>query len=734
MKIYILSLAFLLICLYTKSQNNLVGNPGFETNPGDFTGLSGWGNYKPLTSSSEWGGVSPWGVPAENALNISNGVGSPDCHKDNNPTSPTYGTYYGFTGDLEYIVQTFPSPMVSNHIYYIQFDCRSPSFTTPLAFGGLHFNTKKPRQGGPASFIKRSGFFQPNIGFPNADYADKKWHTIKAYWQAKDNFGYMTLGNIRENIGDQNFGLDWDNFIIVDVGTSTCPATNWIQNLSFQSINGIIYKSQTLTASGNNVGAPAPTIAGDVHITSTAAVVFKSATEVALMPGFHADANSTFDAIIAPCSDAPCITPSAYIGLDNQEYCSQAGQTVQLGGPAGGNETYQWTTTDASGNPLNILNSTTISNPLLTVPSGSGFFNISEVVTSGCDGTTNTADMTIFYDNSPVTTPVISVISPSNIVITSSSPYANFTIQGNSHTESVNVTLEDGSGNIIDSWDIDNFPSYQSNSYQYNFIDNDNVLSTCSNYSYHIHSKNICSDNISTDQVVTVGPPASIIITNSPNFFSPNGDGINDQFCFGVVGATSYDIQVIGADGGIVYNGSGNVTNNNPCVWAGQCNSTCGYEHTNGIVCDGTYYFVLNFYGCNNITSNVHNYLTLSSYCSQRLKNPNDTLPSDTGLYANNATTNILTSKLGSNIKLGIFPNPTNGNVSINYSSVDNDIISINVYSSLGIKMINLIDSKSHKKGQNRIDFDTTPLQDGAYMVEITSNLGSKLLKLNVIR
>ena len=79
-------------------------------------------------------------------------------------------------------------------------------------------------------------------------------------------------------------------------------------------------------------------------------------------------------------------------------------------------------------------------------------------------------------------------------------------------------------------------------------------------------------------------------------------------------------------------------------------------------------------------------------------------------------------------------PNPTNGSVTINYSTVENDAISINIYSSLGIKVANLFDNKLHKKGQNKTDFDTEFLQEGVYFVEITGNAGTRLLKLNVIR
>jgi hypothetical protein len=717
MKKHILILAFLLICLYSKSQNNLVGNPGFETNPGAFNTGSSWGNYSSMQSASEWGGVPNWGTVDKTALNLTNEIGSPDLRKEYNFTTGL-DNYFGLTLDREYIVQTFPIPMVANHIYYIQFDGQSPANKTPFAFGGLHFNTRKPRQR-EANLIKRSGFFQPNIGFPNADYADNQWHTVKAYWQAKDNFKYMTLGEIKEN-APVACELAWDNFIIIDVGPGPCSAANWIQNLTFQNINGIVYSSQNLTASGNNVGAPAPNVAGDVHITSTAAVTFKSATEVALMPGFHADASSTFDAIIAPCSDAPCIVPSAYIGLDGQDICSQAGQTVQLGGPAGGNETYQWTVTDVNGNSINILSSTTISNPLLTVPSGSGFFDITEVATSGCDGTTNTSHNTIYYDNSPVTTPVVSV-STNNIVLTSSNLYPSFTIQGNEHTESVEVMLEDATGNIVDSWTIDNFPTYASNSYQYVFTDNVNTLVLCSSYTYHIQSQNICSDNISADQVVTVGPPSSITITNAPNVFSPNNDGINDNYCWGTVGAIAYNIFVKDRSGATVYTGSGAITNNNPCVWDGRCNSSCGTEGTDGIVCNGTYFFVLNFIGCNATVNTQASDVTVLGSCNgNRLINPNDSLPADTSLYTTKAS--LLTNKLGINIKLGIFPNPTTGLVNLNLTAQNAGNLLVNITDMSSNQV--LLTSFNANEGDNNFKVDLSALNAGVYFIHVTDENG----------
>lgn len=60
--------------------------------------------------------------------------------------------------------------------------------------------------------------------------------------------------------------------------------------------------------------------------------------------------------------------------------------------------------------------------------------------------------------------------------------------------------------------------------------------------------------------------------TPLPNVFTPNGDGVNDNYCIHVDGATSFNVWVINQGGSTIYSGSGPISpNQDPvCVWNGD--------------------------------------------------------------------------------------------------------------------------------------------------------------------
>jgi hypothetical protein len=559
----------------------------------------------------------------------------------------------------------------------------------------------------------------------------------------------MAIGDMRHTIGTKSpnddkhdFNMKWDDFKIIDVGNDFCSSINYMQNIDFQNIDGIVYKSQLLTIAGSNVNSSQTT--GNVIVDNTANVNIQSETQVALKSGFSVPSGGTLHAYIAPCnSNCPII--SSYVGGE-ESYCSMPGQTVQLGGGSSSVGTYQWTANYANGSPCNCLSNTTISNPLLTIPSGSGALDISVTAYNTCDGTSTTDEQSIYYDDNPSTNPVISV-TPSNITISASNPNAYFTINGDTHVEDVVVQLFDQNNNLINEVDIDDFPltTQGSYSYYYNYPDFSYApLDPCLTYTYKVYSKNICSDNTGTPATVNVAPVSAITITNLPNVFTPNGDGINDTYCWGVIGATAYNITVIDEGGATVYTNSGPVYNNLPCatVWDGSCNNTCGTEG-GGIVCNGTYYYLLEFTGCPGTSPYIHvDFLSIYGSCggNSKVENQNDTtntsnmIPSSTlndPSLPKNMASNGINSKLGNNVTAFIFPNPTTGLISLNVNVQNSGTLLLNILNPQGISIINNTYNTSF--GMNNFHLNLSSLTSGVYFISITDENGISIKNEKII-
>ncbi|MBS1646509.1 MAG: T9SS type A sorting domain-containing protein [Bacteroidetes bacterium] len=720
MKKNITTLCLLISLSFSSKAQNIVGNPGFETNSGLINGNNGC--YSALVQ--QWLPVAPWGVPWVTNICLACGAGltpchscveSPDLGKEFVPLTNTWN-YYSTTLENEYIVQDFTNPMQADHEYFIQFRARPNAGSS--ANGGIHFNMKHPKQC-TNNYIKGYGFTAPNVAIPASMY-DSQWHKISAYWVAKDNFKSLTLGYIHQTGGD-NFGVNWDDFRIYDVGSSTCPQYNFIQNVNFDDVDGILYKSSVLTAAGSSFDPSQPT--GEVHVENTSDVTFISEQQVALMPGFSADAGSTFSAFIAPCNDYACPIASAYIGAEN-EYCVQAGQQVPLGGNGGNSdETCQWTATGLGGIDMSsYLSNTNGPNSTLTIPTGSGFIQVTETVHNTCSNTDATDQAIIYYDDAPVSNPAISV-SPSSI--NSNSTNFMLSIQGNSHTENVYITLNDNSNNIVATWDIDDFQTLCNLNYQYAFNGAYPSFDPCKNYTFNIMSKNICSNNLSSTpaQVTWSYPPsAGIGIVRGDLYVCKWGVPMKIYANF----IDYYDITVYDRYGTKVYYGSGNPGGANPFpVYDGQCNQGC----SNYGVTDGTYSFILTLQNTCGYQQTFDNFVTVTSGCrvadssninpaGWAVLTPSDSSQTNSRLSHDSLSTASFPVK--SNVTsagIKIFPNPSSGELSISFSSSKSFAMQVTI--SDGTSRVLLQQNYSINPGSNSYKIDISSLDSGAYTLQI---------------
>jgi gliding motility-associated-like protein len=100
----------------------------------------------------------------------------------------------------------------------------------------------------------------------------------------------------------------------------------------------------------------------------------------------------------------------------------------------------------------------------------------------------------------------------------------------------------------------------------------------------------------STKKIVTVDVPTNLII---PNIFSPNGDGVNDQFFIITTGINSLTCDIFNRWGELLY------TMNAPNqVWDGR-------TPNGGNAPDGTYFYILQAQGVDGKTYKQNGPLTL---------------------------------------------------------------------------------------------------------------------------
>ncbi|MHB8261980.1 MAG: T9SS type A sorting domain-containing protein [Bacteroidia bacterium] len=112
---------------------------------------------------------------------------------------------------------------------------------------------------------------------------------------------------------------------------------------------------------------------------------------------------------------------------------------------------------------------------------------------------------------------------------------------------------------------------------------------------------------------------------------------------------------------------------------------------------------------------------------SYRHTNPNQ--PANNSAASNNAsmpiaaaTTNMLPTKLGTNIKLGIFPNPTSGLVYLNLSAQNAGALLVNVTDVNGNQLLH--NRFAANEGANSFKVDLSNLNSGVYFINITDENG----------
>jgi len=228
----------------------------------------------------------------------------------------------------------------------------------------------------------------------------------------------------------------------------------------------------------------------------------------------------------------------------------------------------------------------------------------------------------------------------------------------------------------------------------------------------------------SVTQNISVGPDSEFYGNFSvyiPNVFTPNGDGINDKWEVrdanvdtGPIKAFEYDLVIVDRNGLNVYDDDGSNPNGyhgNDIFWDGKNNN-------GSWVVNDVYYYALTLYNCDHSGGQTYNGWV------QVLGSP----ASSSARVANTFDEDSLTQLLTESFKF--WPNPTNSEVQVDYSIVDQSALTIKLVSLEG-KVIQILEDQSIKiPGRYSSQYSLRNIPAGTYLLHYQNSNYSKTQKL----
>ncbi|MBI4649062.1 MAG: T9SS type A sorting domain-containing protein [Bacteroidia bacterium] len=160
--------------------------------------------------------------------------------------------------------------------------------------------------------------------------------------------------------------------------------------------------------------------------------------------------------------------------------------------------------------------------------------------------------------------------------------------------------------------------------------------------------------------------PISIDIL--PYAFTPNGDGVNDQLCYPVSNATSYEFEAYNIWGDLIHSSSGLVTGNQVCVWDG-----------NGSCSPCSYVVIIVFRNDCDEISEAYTVTVIGGSKSVQQSNS-----MDTAVISDKVLLNIVSEEDPTSFDFEIFPNPSKGIFSIRLKTKSIKPYKFEIFSSIG--------------------------------------------------
>lgn len=710
--------SIIILNFYVGAQINLVSNPGFDNVSGTPNcasmphGIGNGQNPNDIQTSNEsrWSVVAPWTNPQQKPGICRNSSGSSDfmCSVGRNNT-PCARVING-----EFVCQPLAANLEIGKNYYVEFWVNGgANLNTTDVEPGLRFLEARPQQCGHRRLSKGNG--PANIKIPSGS-PESSWFKVNGYFVANKAYSWINIGLQNPNkkrydkITPAPMSFFMDDFQIIDLGVGFCPTTNFIQNKSYSNIGEVIYRSQILTSSGNNVTNSEPN--GNVNVASTASVTFNSETEIELNDGFAADEGSDFKAFITSC-DGKCPSLSTNAGEDIV-ICGNV-NTVQLGTTPNNGSTYLWSAIGQSNTlgHISLLSSTSIANPILNIPQNQIFVGNFQLTETDLCGKSSSDEIKIMVDPNPDPFPII--ITFNSIAVTNN--IAIFNVNMSIHTEEILVEVIEN-GNLIDELVFTAGDDFTPGSSSFIFTDSRNFLN-CIDYTYVIRSKNFCYDAVSIAKVNSfkINPPNNGSVISVPNIFTPNNDGVNDCFAVNVQDYYQCVLDVFNAWGDLIHTNTYQLSNGVNCLWNGFCDNGLPHCTCNCLVSDGVYFYILKFKDCaGNTLETITGNVTKIGSPSQNSRFINQSI--DSNSIESMSYSIIDTYK--------IFPNPNNGDFKLVFNSNSELPTLLTVVDSQG-KVLNRIENPI----QYEYNFSLKDINAGLYL--INANYKNKIISQKFI-
>jgi gliding motility-associated-like protein len=559
--------AFLAFCLFmisqVFSQENLTLNGGFESVTNDYICEANWSTNNQNERVEYYHKIYNWRAP-KRCFPCLRKTSTSDvlCNEFNNIHFSHSGDKYGNTIRNEYLVGELSNYLQIGKYYYIEFHVKS--VYSGVQDAGIKFFEEVPCQCG---FNKFNNSPSPDIKV-GTEATNTDWTLVRGVFKSNKKFKYIALGHYNE---DNESAIHWDDVVIREV----CSEDVYFQNENHKS--QFLFQASHFIFSGSNVTNLKPN--GDVTVRSDSKTIYRAGNEVNLSPGFRTESGAYFDAQIKPCENNPC---SAAQNKQKEVYIC-GNNSLEIGFPEDQENTifHNWT-------PPSNLDNYQSSNPLFTPPNGVGRVIYKDELSSVCgyfrvnsfppiiQNVNN--KVTVLYDSNPSMSPSITL---DNVFFNEYNFSYDLTVDY--HTQWIKVeVLESTTNSVIHTKLLNRDTDFSccsiSNTY------NNSELSQCKDYLIRFSSKNYCFETLASE-TRNWDINNSLNVNLLPNIFTPNNDGINDNWCIEIEGADTYEIEIYNR-WRTLKSSSGRISNYRICLWDGKNNR-------GRLVSDGVYFFIL---------------------------------------------------------------------------------------------------------------------------------------------
>jgi hypothetical protein len=567
-KISLVFFIFVNLVCFTQNWNNLVPNYSFEINDkwSPLTGSNGWNDpcynvsWGPCDDYDNiveyWSHINEWTHPLYGCL-FKGFVPTADVKRygyiEQGATYPqtvkpprSNGEYYGYTNG-EYLIVPIEgcfngssNCLSMNKTYYIEFyfdgvgDIKVWLSDTQPTYCNVNNNAVLGDQ--IINVIPN----QENYANPNEFY---KWKKYSGYFKPNENnYKWITFGK----------SGNWDDIKIYEVDDNLCRNEWYFDNTVFNYPLEIFQAGDFIKA-GTGVDPEAGQLDGPVTVLAGSHTIFTAGHSIYLEPGFEVQQGAIFETDTVPCRD---LCPPLNQNLPDINCVSQPTHI--------GNSAFENTLIEAVWQPSSYLDNPYSVNPIFTPPAGNGSIIYSVVYhSSQCPNSLSLNAINVTYTDQPNVSPTISAtnINYDNYILTA-------TVNVNSAVNEVLLSFVNADGQNV-TITYTRGVDFTNNSFNITLNTATDNISCCQNVTINLLATSICgqSDNTSINwqKANNFG-----FIGDLPNTFTPDGDGLNDYYCF-YANACSYKFSVTDQWGNLLYEEEDRVDSDQICLdWQGQ--------------------------------------------------------------------------------------------------------------------------------------------------------------------